>query len=165
MNRTAIALVMLLPSAAGCRGSTDLVSKECGAAITMPARPVYEPSASVIEGKTITSHQYRALRDGITYGFVCTDAPLMEGKDPEELLDSATQGFLMGVHAELITEHNLSLQSIRGRELVMKTASDMMRNRTYLLSPNSTIDIWVRGADVGSPAADRFFDSLRLVAP
>jgi hypothetical protein len=167
MNRTAMALLMLLPCAAGCNRPADLVSKECGVAFTMPARPVHEPFATDVEGSNITSHQYRTLRDGITYGFVCTpQAKPMEGIAPREALDSAKKGFLIDGDKELVTEHDLSLQSIRGRELVMKTSAYMMRNRVYLF-PNGMVNIWVIGSegDVASPAADDFFDSLRLASP
>jgi hypothetical protein len=168
MNRTAMALVMLLLCATGCHRPTDLISKDCGVAITMPARPVHEPFASVIEGDSIASHQYRTLRDGITYGFVCSPLTrkLTEGKDPQEALDSAKKGLLIDGDKELVTEHDLSLQSNRGREFVMKTSAYMMRNRVYLL-PNSIVNIWVIGSatDVGAPAADRFFSSLRLASP
>src|SRR5258708_32638108 len=145
MNRTAVALVMLLLWAAGCSGSTDLVSKECGAAITMPARPVDEPSDSVVDGKPITYHQYRSLQDGITYGFVCAPrAALMEGKDAEQALDSARKGFLIDGDKQLLTEHNVSLQSIQGREFLLTAATYMMRDRVYLF-PNSTVNVWVIG--------------------
>lgn len=165
MNRITVALVTILLWGPGCSAS-DLVSKECGIAITMPARPVYEPSDSVVDGKPITSHQYRSLQDGITYGFVCTPhAKLMEGKDVEQALNSVRQGFLIDGDKQLLTEHNVSLKTIQGREFLLKAATFMMRDRVYLF-PNSMVNVWVIGsqADVASAAADRVFDSLREVA-
>jgi hypothetical protein len=165
MNRTAI-LLFLFVWAAGCGKPTDLVSKECGVTITMPARPIYEPSTSVIAGDNITNHQYRALRDGITYGFVCIPvAKLMEGHEAGEALDSVREGFLNADDKGIVSEHDLSLQSIPGREFVMKRAPDMQRNRVYLF-PNSMVYTWVISSEAGiaSPAADRFFDSLRVAS-
>ena len=52
----------------------ELTSIECGVAITMPGPPVYEPVATVVNGETLTNHRSRVLKDGVTYGFICTPA-------------------------------------------------------------------------------------------
>ncbi|MGE5244261.1 MAG: hypothetical protein ACM3SQ_08550 [Betaproteobacteria bacterium] len=165
-NRTTVALVTILLWGAGCSASTDLVSKECRTAVTMPARPVYEPSDSVVDGKPITYHQYRSLQDGITYGFVCAPrTKLMEGKDVDQAFNSVRQGFLIDGDKQLLSEHNVLLKTIQGREFLLKAAAYMMRDRVYLF-PDSMVNVWVIGsqADVASAAADRFLDSLRVVA-
>ena len=162
-----VLLGMLLPWAAGCgRVPTELVSRECGVAITMPVPPTYEPSTFVVEGETLTNHQSRALLDGITYGFVCTPAPgLMDGKSPQELFDSMKQGWLIDGDNRLVTEHAVALQGHRGLELVMtkKASGETIRNRGFMFA-NAAINISVIGsaADVARPVADHFLDSLRL---
>ena len=169
MNRTAIALVMaLVPWAAGCRrGPTELVSKECGAAITMPAPHTYEPYTSGAEGMSYSTYQYRAVRDGVTYGLVCIPdwKKLMDGReDPEEALDSFMQGVLMDGEDKLLSEHDVTVHSIRGHEFMTKRTADMRRNRVYVF-PTGVIYTFVIGSDVGLPPADQFLDSLRRVTP
>jgi hypothetical protein len=167
MIRIAVLLVMLLPWTVGCRGApTELVSKECGVAITMPGAPIYEPVTFVVQGESVTNHQSRVLQDGVTYGFICTVSPgLADGHTPEEQLASARQGLLLSGNKKLIAEHSVMLQGQRGLELVMAmTASgDTLRNRVFMF-PNTAVSISVIGSntDVALPVADRFLDSLRL---
>ena len=148
---------------------TELVSKECGVAITMPGLAVYEPETFVVEGDTLTNHRSRVLRNGITYGFVCTPAPgLMDGSTLEESLDSAKQGWLLSGDKRLISEHDVTLGRLHGLELVMSMtqSGQTIRNRLFMF-PNSAVNISVIGspADVALPVAEQFLDSLRLLSP
>jgi hypothetical protein len=167
MNRFTMSLLLFALWAVGCRSApTELVSKECGVAITMPGPPIYEPVTVVIQGETLTNHQSRVLNDGITYGFVCTPAPgLGDGKTPQELIASAKQGMLLSGNKTFVSERDVTLHGQRGLELVMTMtqSGDTLRNRMFMF-PNAAVNISVIGskAAVALPVADRFLDSLRL---
>ena len=164
MNRAAMFLALLVPWAAGCRMTpTELVSKECGVSITMPGPPAYERSTSVVQGETIMNHQYRVAQGGTTYGLICTGASTLDGKNLNDALDNAKKGFLYDGSKHFVAEHDVTLQGLRGRELVMTASGNTIRNRIYLF-PDVTLNISVIGSEaaVTLPAADRYLDSLRL---
>jgi hypothetical protein len=168
MKRTALILIVFLPWAVGCRMTpTELVSKECGVAITMPGPPSYETSTFILEGKTVTQHQSRVLKDGVTYGFICTPvSSLTDGQRPQDAFASAKQGLLINGDRRLISEREVALQGRPGLDVVMEMTptGQRVRHRLFMFQ-DVTIDASIIGseADVALPAAGQFVESLRLV--
>lgn len=143
---------------------TEFVSEEGGFSVSMPGTPTEETNTSSSAAGDIDMHMFSLRSGGNAYLVGYSDYPpdLLEGIEPDDLLDFARDGAVSG--GTLVSEAPITLNGHPGRDLTVETSEEGMKIyiRMYLVGNRLyQVIVSTRDGDLTEDMSD-FLDSFKL---
>jgi hypothetical protein len=137
-------------------------ARECRAIVTPPAPMVYQ-SRKMSSG--LIMHFYVASSLERRFTVNCVIHPILAQASPRSGLDSARDGLIDDNDANLIEEHEISLDTSPGREIRFKRGDREVKARVFLIKDEAlTLEVEATHDTLDSKQTDAFFASLVIFA-